>query len=474
MIILLTFVWQTPAEQLVHVVNRAPGVTDFTDKFVQKLVGKFCDRTKQRWPADLVDLDTTVLGKPMRQLVSPHQQPKYVNSVRASIPHTQSSRPHVRPRSSPILGAMLSPQMNSPDGDGAAWSPDQVFGIGNGLLSKLPVIEKRVDLGALKISRMGIGTWAWGNKLLWGYDEGMDSSLQEAFNSAVDAGVNFFDTGDSYGTGALEGRAESLLGQFRSEYKGKKGREDLVFGTKLASYPWRLTGGSFESALKASSKRLQTEPVELMQLHWSTVNYAPWQEGALVDGLVRCYDAGLAKAVGASNYGPQQLRKLHATLRERGVPLASNQVQFSLLSLEPLTSGLLDVSMELGITPIAYSPLALGLLSGKYTGDLQVDEPQLPKGPRGLLFRQILPGLAPLLRTMQSIAEARGKTVAQVAINWCICKGTVPIVGAKNSQQVKNNLGALGWRLSPSEIETLDVAALSVPRGATQNIFQTK
>merc|ERR1711976_802016 len=111
---------------------------------------------------------------------------------------------------------------------------------------------------------------------------------------------------------------------------------------------------------------------------------------------------------------------------------------------------------DLGMSPLAYSPLALGLLSGKYTGDLQVDEPKLPSGPRGLLFRQILPGIAPLLRELDSVAQARGKTVAQVAINWCICKGTVPIVGAKSAEQVRNNLGALGWRLTPSEIERLE------------------
>ena len=224
---------------------------------------------------------------------------------------------------------------------------------------------------------------------------------------------------------------------------------------------------------RGSLARLGKEPVEVMQLHWSASNYAPWQERGLRDGLVRCYDKGLCKAVGASNYGPRQLRILHRELGKKGVPLASNQVQLSLLSRQPIESGLLDVCSELGVTPIGYSPLALGLLSGRYTGNLEVDRPNLPVGPRGALFRQILPSIAPLLDTIGGIAAKRGKTVPQVSINWVLCKGAVPIVGAKNERQVRENLGALGWRLTASEVATLDEVSMSLPRGATQNIFQT-
>jgi pyridoxine 4-dehydrogenase len=359
---------------------------------------------------------------------------------------------------------------------------------GNGGL----VREKPIPLPSSPVSRdleigvpLGLGTWAWGNQLLWGYDPENDAELQAAFNAAVDAGVTFFDTGDSYGTGKLEGRAEELLGRFRAEYPGPPEKAArLVFGTKLATYPWRVTAGSMESALLASLERLgggggdsgaaeAAESVELMQLHWSAANYAPWQEPGLRAGLVQCYDKGLAQAVGASNYGPVQLRSLHAALAERGVPLASNQVQFSLLSRQPLESGLFDVCAELGVVPIGYSPLALGLLSGKFNGDPDHDAPLLPRGPRGLLFKQILPGTRPLLAQLERTAAARGKSVAQVAINWSICKGAVPIVGAKSARQVKENLGAVGWRLTEEQVADLDAAAAAVPKGATQNIFQT-
>lgn len=323
----------------------------------------------------------------------------------------------------------------------------------------------------VEVQRLGFGTWAWGNKLLWGYEEGCDAALQAAFNRAVaapsplDRRRFFFDTGDSYGTGALEGRAESLLGQFRREC----GRpERAVVGTKLAVYPTRLTGASFERACRASLDRMGVEQIELVQAHWSAANFQPWQEPALWDGLARCYESGLARACGTSNFGPEQLAKVNRYWRERGVPHAANQVQLSLLSTLPLESGLFEACEELGVTPIGYSPLSLGLLSGKY------DVERLPDGPRGLLFRQILPGLQPLLGTLREIAAARGTSMSAVAINWCMCQGALTIVGVKTAEQAAENLAALEFRLSAPEVDELTAMAAKVPKKATQNIFQTK
>eukprot|EP00669_Euglena_mutabilis_P002537 TRINITY_DN1318_c0_g1_i2.p1 TRINITY_DN1318_c0_g1~~TRINITY_DN1318_c0_g1_i2.p1 ORF type:complete len:359 (-),score=46.05 TRINITY_DN1318_c0_g1_i2:127-1203(-) len=233
-------------------------------------------------------------------------------------------------------------------------------------------LEKRIPLGdtGLTTAPLGLGTWAWGNQLLWGYTEASDPELRRAFDEAVTAGINFFDTGDSYGTGKLEGQAERLLGRFRSEYAAEKSAAraaNVVLATKLAVYPWRLTGQSFEAACRASLARMGRSQLEVAQAHWSPANYAPWQEAALWDGLCRSYEAGLCRAVGASNFGPRQLRRFAAYCRDRGVPLVLNQVQFSLLSTAPLDTGLVEVCGELGITVVAYSPLALGTLSGKYT-----------------------------------------------------------------------------------------------------------
>jgi len=315
---------------------------------------------------------------------------------------------------------------------------------------------------------MGCGTWAWGNRILWGYDESMDEQLQAVFNLCVQQGVTLFDTGDSYGTGKLNGRSEQLLGQFTQAYVGPN-QADICIATKLAAYPWRLTRKAMISAGQASAQRLGRN-VDLVQMHWSTANYAPWQEWSLLDGLGDLYEQRLVKAVGLSNYGPKRLRQVHQRLAERGIPIATLQVQYSLLSTYPVTElGLKEVCDELGIKLIAYSPLALGILTGKYS-----EQGPFPKGIRGILFKQLLSGSRPLLDCVQAIAASRHKTMSQVALNWCIAKGTIPIPGAKNVEQAQQNIGALGWQLDAGEIAELDQAAINVDKPMVQNIFQTK
>ncbi|MBD2518913.1 aldo/keto reductase [Nostoc sp. FACHB-973] len=323
-------------------------------------------------------------------------------------------------------------------------------------------------LQKLSLPNMGCGTWAWGNQLLWGYDESMDDQLKAVFNLCVSNGVTLFDTGDSYGTGRLNGRSELLLGQFNREYVGSN-QENICIATKLAAYPWRWTRQSMVRACQSSAQRLGKN-VDLVQMHWSTANYAPWQEGGLLDGLADVYEQGLVKGVGLSNYGPKRLKQVQKKFAQRGVPITTLQVQYSLLSTYPVTQlELKDVCDELGIKLIAYSPLALGLLTGKYSVG-----GSFPKGIRGLLFRQILPGVRSLLACLQEVALSRNKTMSQVAINWCICKGTIPIPGAKTLEQARENIGALGWQLDAGEIAELDKAAASTDKKMVQNIFQTK
>jgi pyridoxine 4-dehydrogenase len=320
----------------------------------------------------------------------------------------------------------------------------------------------------ISLPAMGCGTWAWGNQLLWGYNESMDDQLQQVFNLCVSNGVTLFDTGDSYGTGRLNGRSELLLGRFAREYDGIN-KDNICIATKLAAYPWRWTRKSIISACNASAKRLGKN-VDLVQMHWSTANYAPWQEVGLLDGLADLYEQGLVKGVGLSNYGTKRLQWVHKRFQERGVPIKTLQVQYSLLSTYPVTElGLKEVCDDLGIKLIAYSPLALGLLTGKFS-----EKGTFPKGIRGLLCKQLLPGMKPLLGCLQEIANTRNKTMSQVALNWCISKGTIPIPGAKNVEQAKENIGALGWFLSDGEMIDLDNAADRVEKKMVQNIFQTK
>jgi pyridoxine 4-dehydrogenase len=320
----------------------------------------------------------------------------------------------------------------------------------------------------LFLPSMGCGTWAWGNKLLWGYKESMDDQLQAVFNLCVSNGITLFDTGDSYGTGRLNGRSESLLGRFTQEYVGL-GKENICIATKLAAYPWRWTRQSMLAAGNSSARRLGRN-VDLVQMHWSTARYAPWQEEGLLDGLADLYQQGLVKGVGLSNYGPKRLQYVQQKFAARAIPIATLQVQYSLLSTYPVTQlGLKEICDGLGIQLIAYSPLALGLLTGKFS-----ETGPFPPGIRGLLFRQLLPGIRSLLGCLREVANSRHKTMSQVAINWCICKGTIPIPGAKSVQQAEDNIGALGWQLNASEIAELDQAAMKVEKKMVQNIFQTQ
>ncbi|KAG1671133.1 hypothetical protein FOA52_005385 [Chlamydomonas sp. UWO 241] len=317
-------------------------------------------------------------------------------------------------------------------------------------------------LGDLEVSPMGLGTWSWGNQLLWGYDEKMDPELQQVFNLAVSKGINLFDTADSYGTGRLNGKSEQLLGTCIREYPGSRARADgVLVATKFATYPWRVLPWNIVAAAKGSLRRLGAEQVAIGQLHWSASNYAPLQEIALVNGLSDCYDQGLIRAAGVSNYGPKELRKVHAKFAKRGVPLSSAQIQFSLLSWGPEQQEAQEVAGELGVGLISYSPLALGLLTGKY------DEDNLPQGPRGALFKQLLPKIRPVLDVLREISVSRKKSMSQVAISWCMSKGTVPIPGAKDTSQALDNLGALGWKLSGGEVAALDGATRQLSKGMT-------
>jgi len=317
------------------------------------------------------------------------------------------------------------------------------------------------------LPQMGCGTWAWGNRLLWGYDKSMDSQLQEVFNLCVENGVTLFDTGDSYGTGKLNGQSEKLLGKFDTEYQGVN-KDNICLATKLAAYPWRLSRKSMVKAAKASMERMGR--VDLAQMHWSTANYFPWQEEQLLNGLGDLYEQGLVKGIGLSNYGTKRLKKIHAKFSRRSIPIATLQVQYSLLSTYPVTElGIKETCDELGIKLIAYSPLCLGILTGKYT-----DSKTYPKGLRGLLFKRLIPEAQPLLDCLNAIATERNKTMAQIAINWCIAKGAIPIPGAKNFQQAQENIAAKDWQLDAGEVAELDRAAAGIDKPMVQNIFQTK
>jgi aryl-alcohol dehydrogenase-like predicted oxidoreductase len=312
--------------------------------------------------------------------------------------------------------------------------------------------QGNISLGSsdLHISPLGIGAWAWGDRLFWDYGRGgyTDADLRAAFEAGRAAGINLFDTAEVYG----RGRSERLLGRFV-----RASKEQVLVATKFFPFPWRWRKASLRRALRGSLNRLGLKRVDLYQIHWP---YPPVPIETWMEGLAEVAAEGLTRTVGVSNFDLDQTRRAQAMLTERGVPLVSNQVQFSLLHRQPEHDGLLDLCRDLNITLIAYSPLAMGLLTGKYTPE------NPPPGPRRRRFkRDFLTRMQPLIALLQEIGQAHGSmTPAQVALNWVIYKGAVPIPGAKNARQAEENVGALGWSLTGEEVAALDAATERVQR----------
>lgn len=287
---------------------------------------------------------------------------------------------------------------------------------------------------------MGLGAWQWGDRVVWQYGHGYgDAEVQQAFLASLNEGIRFIDTAEIYGNG----RSERLLGQFLKETD-----QPVLIATKFLPFPWRFGKGALPRALKASLTRLGVESVDLYQIHWPTPLMST---DTMMEGLAECVKNGLTRTAGVSNFGQSQMLAAYSSLARHNIPLASNQVHYSLLNRTVEKNGVLARCKELGIRLIAYSPIEKGLLSGKYG----VDSP--PPGARGRNYTNLLPKIAPLLKLMTEIGQDHGgKSNSQVALNWVICKGALPIPGAKNAEQAQENAGALGWRLTDEESSRLD------------------
>ena len=320
------------------------------------------------------------------------------------------------------------------------------------------------------LNGIGFGTWAWGNKAVWGYDAQRDDArLRATFRQALSSGLNLIDTADSYGTGSLSGRSEALLGDFMAELPSLR-RSQLTVATKLAPFPWRWGRRGFDAAFEASRTRLKGQ-LRRVQLHWSTARYAPWQETGLLDGLADLVLSGRVEELGLSNLGPQRLLLIHRRLLERGVSLRSVQVQCSLLApADDQLRELIAVSRELGVEVLAYSPLAFGVL-GCAPG---VEERRPATWLRQRLFQRLLPASLELRSAMQAIAIDRGASMVQVALNWCRALGTTPIPGLRTPEQARDVAAALQWSLSPQEVQRLDSARLHCSERMPANPFQSR
>uniref|UniRef100_A0A803QLG4 NADP-dependent oxidoreductase domain-containing protein n=1 Tax=Cannabis sativa TaxID=3483 RepID=A0A803QLG4_CANSA len=314
--------------------------------------------------------------------------------------------------------------------------------------------NNKVKLGNsdLKVTKLGIGAWSWGDTSYWNnfdWDDRKMKAAKAAFDTSIDCGITFFDTAEVYGSrlalGAIS--SETLLGRFIKERKQKDPETEVAVATKFAALPWRLGRQSVVNALKDSLNRLQLSSVELYQLHWPGV----WGNEGYIDGLGDAVEQGLVKAVGVSNYSEKRLRNAYEKLKKRGIPLASNQVNYSLIYRLPEQNGVKATCDELGVSLIAYSPIAQGALTGKYTPE------NPPDGPRGRIYTpEFLTKLQPLINRIREVGDNYSKTPTQVVLNWLLAQdNVVPIPGAKNAEQAAEFAGALGWKLTDDEVSEL-------------------
>ncbi|RPI83610.1 MAG: aldo/keto reductase [Chloroflexi bacterium] len=307
---------------------------------------------------------------------------------------------------------------------------------------------------SLCVPRLGLGVMTWGDakglarfhpaKITYGGPQGYEEEKQ-AFEASLSVGVNFFDTAAMYSGGASERRLGELA-------RGK----DVIIASKFPGTLFFRTE-NFPKELEASLARLGRGSIDLYQHHFPTNSISIPE---LMNLLADAVETGKVKAVGVSNYSAEQMRVAHAALAKRGIPLASNQVEYSLLQRQPETNGVLDACRELEITLIAYQPLASGTLTGKYTRGVK---------PAGFLRRfmpnfrkKSLSAIEPVINLLREIGTHYDKSPAQVAIRWLIENPLVlPIPGAKNAGQAAANADALNFHLTPDEIEALNQVTLT-------------
>ncbi len=302
----------------------------------------------------------------------------------------------------------------------------------------------------VRIPRLGVGTWAWGDKRTWGmggYDSSLsEASIREAYEASLRAGVTFLDTAELYG----RGESERIIGRLLAQYHDAALPRPQI-ATKFMPSPWKLNvKAALSDALRASLDRLGLPHVDLYQLHGPV---SLRSHAALAEALAHAHQAGLLKAIGVSNYSLRETQSIARELHARGLALATNQVEFSLLRRAPETSGLLEGCKQLGVTVLAYSPIGQGRLTGKYSS---VNPPQ---GNRQFSAHS-MKRVDPIVVLLKKLGAKHERTPSQVALNWLISKGVVPIPGAKNKRQAEDNAGALGWSLAADELRALDVSAL--------------
>jgi aryl-alcohol dehydrogenase-like predicted oxidoreductase len=324
-------------------------------------------------------------------------------------------------------------------------------------------VRYRLGASELEVTPIGLGCWQFSRSrgLAGSYWPAIpQQTVREIVQVSLEDGINWFDTAEVYGKGASE---EALADALKTLQIPRE--QYLVADKWFPAFRW---AGSIRSTFPAREQALQGISIDLHQIHqpfsFSSVEKQAAEMGRLVrDGRVR--------AVGVSNFNEAGMRRAHARLALDGVPLATNQMRYSLLDREIERNGVLDTARELGITIIAYSPLAQGILTGKFHGEEDIRQRKSPRKWMGRFKPQGLKATRPLVEELQAIASSRihdedsgnsdAVTPAQISLAWVTQRhgeSVVAIPGATSVNQARSNAKALRIKLTTEELDRLDLA----------------
>ncbi len=303
----------------------------------------------------------------------------------------------------------------------------------------------------LKITPIGLGCWQFskhGNFAGKFWPSLEDEVILDIVRISLQGGINWFDTAELYGNGVSEKMLSKALVSL-----GKKPGE-VIIATKW--WPMFRFASNIKKTIDVRLACLDPFPIDLYQVHQP---YGFSSEVREMEAMAKLVQAKKIKHVGVSNFSAKQMRSAWETLQKSGINLLSNQVQYSLLKRKIETNGVMETAKELGITIIAYSPLAQGLVTGKFH-----DDPELLKniGFRKYSSRFKPKGLEksrPVTELVKKLALKYEVTPSQVALNWLINfhgETVVAIPGATKAQHARENSGAMKFLLSPDDMRLLD------------------
>ncbi len=320
---------------------------------------------------------------------------------------------------------------------------------------------RQLGASGLRVPGLSFGTGTFGGKgplfSAWGQSDAREA--RRMIDICLEAGVTLFDTADVYSNGA----SEEILGD------AIKGRRDAVLISTKTGLPmgdgpsdWGVSRARLIRAVEDALRRLGTDHIDLLQLHAFD---ASTPVGELMETLGQLIASGKLRYAGVSNYPGWQLMKAQGHARQHGLPrLVAHQVYYSLIG-RAYEDDLMPLGADQGIGALVWSPLGWGRLTGKIGRDrpvppgsrLHETEQFAPPGAEEHLYR--------VVDAIEAIAEETGKTVPQIAINWLLQRPTVSsvIIGARNEEQLRQNLGAVGWSLSAQQIAALDAASDRIP-----------